>query len=521
MALFRMWVYRLLSRVSFVIAYMILLFIPFYIVVGLIWVFQSFDLLEIILNLLILFIEIIGLSFAFYLAFMIAGAFHFHINNDSIDSKGTFSPFFSIIIPSHGTTFPILEETLLGALKINYDNYEIIVSDNGQDPIITNHLKTFCDKNKITFFHKEDTRGFKAGNINAVLSKTKGEYVVILDSDHIPVPSLLTEFAKMLRNRQKNSSETIGFIQAKVSYRNATRLYQKANSILYSQFYEVFEAGKHNRGMVLFNGSTGCFCKKILVEEGGFSEQTLIEDIDTSMKIISKNYCGKYLNFVGSKGLVPETAKKQVAQLWRWAHGACSILRLRTRSILTSTLTLSKKGELILNAMAFFSGISLVILIFSLALLICLQMNFLRPTIFGIHTGFFMPSLVGFFFSISSILAIFWEEREQSLISRLIQLIAFYLFSLGAFMYLISGVVEGLMLKNTPQSEGRVWDRQLHAIRDSLIILGVSLAIVLIGLVGVINNFSGGFGWFIIGGALSWMLAPLVLLWEEINPPVN
>ncbi len=516
-----MWVYRLLSRVSFIIAYMILIFVPFYITIGLIWVFQSFNLLEIMLNLLLLLIEIIGFSFAFYLVYMIAGAFQFHANNVSIDEKVLNLPFFSIIIPSHGTSFSILEETLLGALKIKYDNYEIIVSDNGQDSSTTNQLKTFCEKNKIKFYHKDDTRGFKAGNINVVLSKTKGEYIVILDSDHIPVPSLLTEFAKILGNKKYNSSDNIGFIQAKVSYRNAFRLYQKANSILYSQFFEVFEAGKHNRGMVLFNGSTGCFRKKALIEEGGFSEQTLIEDIDTSIKILCNNYSGKYLNFVGSKGLVPETAKKQVAQLWRWAHGACSILRLRTRPIFASNRKLSEKGELILNAMAFFSGISVVALIITLALLISFQMSFLRPSILGIHTGFIMPSLVGVFFSISSILAISWEERQQNFIYRLLQLIPFYLFSLGAFMFLISGIIEGLMLKNTPQSEGRVWNRQIHTIRDSLIILGVSLLIVFIGIVGVLNNFSGGFGWFVIGGALSWMLAPLVLLWEEISPPAN
>jgi len=489
--------------------------------IGVIWVFQSFNLLEIILNLLLLLIEIVGFSFAFYLVYMIAGAFQFHANNVSVSQEESNFPFFSIIIPSHGTSFLILEETLLGALNIKYNNYEIIVSDNGQDPIVTNLLKTFCEENKIMFFHKDDTRGFKAGNINAVLNKTKGEYIVILDSDHIPVPSLLKEFAKMLGSKKNNSSDDIGFIQAKVSYRNASRLYQKANSILYSQFFEVFEAGKHNRGMVLFNGSTGCFRKKILVEEGGFSEQTLIEDIDTSMKILCKNYSGNYLNFVGSKGLVPETAKKQVAQLWRWAHGACSILRLRTRTIFASRLKALEKGELILNAMAFFSGISVVALIITLALLINFQMNFLRPSILGIHTGLIMPSLVGLFFSISSILAIIWEERQQNLFSRLLQLIPFYLFSLGAFIFLISGVVEGLMLKNTPQSEGRVWNRQIHTIRDSLIILGVSLLIVFIGIVGVLNNFSGGFGWFVIGGALSWMLAPLVLLWEEANPPEN
>ena len=506
-----MWVYRALSWLNLAISVLIFVAIPIYSISSMMIIFSNTDFTTILLNILLIIIEVFGFLFAFYLFYMISGAFQFRYKSAALNQGGFIEkPYFSIIIPSHGTSFPVLKKTLEGALKIDYDSFEIIVSDNGQDLIVTKQLKEFCDKNRIKFCHKRDRRGFKAGNINAVLDKTSGEYIVILDSDHIAVPNLLTEFSKAISDRK------IGYIQAKVAYRNTQRLYQAANSILYSQFYEVFEAAKDQRGVVLFNGTTGCFRKDVLIEVGGFSEDTLIEDIDTSMKILSRGYEGRYLDFVGSYGLVPESAKSQIAQLWRWSTGATSLLRLRTRMILGSRdLSWFKKFELILNAMAFFSGICVVLLMTVLAVLILGDIDFLRPQLFGLHSGYLMPSLVGISYTISAFLAILWEPRQQHLLIRLIQLIPFYLFSLGTFLFLISGVIEGLLLKTTTLNSGVLWTREVRVVRNSLIALGYCALLILISLI----RWSHQFAPVVAGGVLGWVLAPLMLLYEEVFPP--
>ena len=484
--------------------------IPVYILSSILIILSAAEVTTILFNSLLLGIEVIGYLFAFYLVYMISGAFHFRYQSPSKNHDSIENPSFSIIVPSHGISFSVLKETLEGALKIDYNHYNIIVSDNGQDPSVTRLLKEFCEEHLIQFYHKSDTRGFKAGNINAVLNKIHSDFIVILDSDHIPVPNLLTEFSKAI------SDKKVGYVQAKVSYRNTQRLYQAANSILYSQFYEVFEAAKERRGVVLFNGTTGCFRRDVLVEVGGFSEETLIEDIDTSMIILSKGYEGRYLDFIGSYGLVPETAKAQVAQLWRWSTGASSVLRLRLGMILGSKhLSWFKKFELILNAMAFFSGISVVLLMTILAIVILGDIPFLRPHLFGIHSGYVMPSLVAISYSFSAFLAILWEPREQHLVTRIIQLIAFYIFSLGTFLFLISGVIEGLLLKTTALSEGAIWNRQVHVIRDSLLALCFCVILILIGLKGISHPFA----LLLVGGVAGWILAPLILLYEEIFPP--
>ncbi|MFW9854014.1 MAG: glycosyltransferase family 2 protein [Candidatus Thorarchaeota archaeon] len=505
-----LWLNRIISWITLGISLLVLGFIPIYLVFSFVEIVTYPDYLGIVLNFLLLAIEAFGYLFAFYLLYMISGAFKFRSQPPFPQTVTSFHPSFSIIVPSHGTPFPILKETLLGTLALKYDDYEIIVSDNGVDPKVTDQLREFCEEHQIPFHWKPDSRGFKAGNINAVLEKTHGDLIVILDSDHIPVPDLLTLFAEVM------GDETIGYIQTKVSYRNLTKIYQAANSILYSQFFEVFEAAKDPRGVALFNGTTGCFRRDALLAVDGFSEETLIEDIDTSMKILARGYTGRFLNVVGSRGLVPESAKGQIIQLWRWAHGACSLLRLRFRELFKSPhLSWPKKLELILNTMAFFSGISIVLLISLLALLVLFDMPFIRPVIFEFHLGYLLPSLVGISYSMAAFLAILWEPRQQHLVIRLLQLIPFYLFSLGTFLYLISGIVEGLLLKNTPLTEGSVWNREIRVVRNSLFALLFCGILVLIGIFGATHSF----GLFVAGGAAFWMLAPLVLIYEEVNPP--
>jgi hypothetical protein len=234
------------------------------------------------------------------------------------------------------------------------------------------------------------------------------------------------------------------------------------------------------------------------------------------MQIIARGHKGRFLNFIGSYGLVPTTAKAQVAQLWRWTHGACNILRIRLRLLITSSqISWFKKFELILNAMAFFSGISIVFFFSVLAFMISFDTAILRYSVFGINTLYIMPLLVSLSYSTIAILTISWEEREDPYLKRIFHLIPFYLLSLGSFLFLISGVLEGLLLYNTPRSKTRVWDRQFNVLRNSILALFYTGVVMILALLALPNELS----YFILGGTLTWVFAPLMLIWEEFFPP--
>ncbi len=76
-------------------------------------------------------------------------------------------------------------------------------------------------------------------------------------------------------------------------------------------------------------------------------------------------------------------------------------------------------------------------------------------------------------------------------------------------------------MKNTPTSEGSVWNRDIHVVRNSIIALCLCGIIGGIGLLGMrqANEEINVLAVYVLGGALGWILAPLTLLYEELFPP--
>lgn len=494
-------------------ALVVMIFTPIYTISSLILIFTHTSLISILLNVFLLSVEEIGLFFAIYLFYMISGAFMYHSEERKLSYDENFSPPVTIIIPSHGTDFDQIKNTLKGALEIDYPNYEIILSDNALDLKYVEKIKTYCIKKGINFFHKDDTRGFKAGNINAVLSESKGEIILILDSDHVPKKEILKNVVPHFRN------ENLSYVQARANFRNATGLgYRSANSIIYSMFFGVIQTAKSLRGVSLFNGSTGCFRKDFLIklDPPGFSEITFIEDIDTSMKLLNKGYQGSYVDQVCSTGSVPTSAKEQVSQLWRWTHGACAILRIRLFEFLfTKKISIKDRLELILNTMVFFAGATTIVLNFILSLMIVFNVGLIRPIIFGITLGFVMPTLFLFAYGLSNLLAIVWEPREQHFLIRLIQLIPLNLFTVSAHFYLFSAILEGLFLKNGPSSKDSIWNKNLKTTRTSFIGLGFCLFFGIVGVYGILVN--NVLWMMVLPMMITCLLAPVIILYEEIK----
>ena len=124
---------------------------------------------------------------------------------------------------------------------------------------------------------------------------------------------------------------------------------------------------------------TGCFRKQTLLEIGGFREETLIEDIDTSILLLSKGYTSNLVSHVGSWGLAPMVCRQQLAQLWRWSHGATSILRWRSKRILSSEVPLVKRVELLLDVSSFLAGLATLFFTVGIALLFLDNSRPFRP----------------------------------------------------------------------------------------------------------------------------------------------
>lgn len=114
-------------------------------------------------------------------------------------------PLVSIIIPTYNR-IDSLKIALDSALKQNYDNLEIVVSDDcstdGTDVFISKYL----DNPKIKYFRNEMNLQFAGNHRQAIMNYAKGEYGLILSDDDYLINSEFVSKAVIELERNQNLS---------------------------------------------------------------------------------------------------------------------------------------------------------------------------------------------------------------------------------------------------------------------------------------------------------------------------
>src|SRR5215471_5183968 len=98
-------------------------------------------------------------------------------------------PTVDVFIPTYNEPLSVVRATVLGALALDYpaDKYKVFLLDDGRRP----EFAEFAWQVGACYITRNQNTHAKAGNINHALAKTRGEYVAIFDSDHIPTRSFL------------------------------------------------------------------------------------------------------------------------------------------------------------------------------------------------------------------------------------------------------------------------------------------------------------------------------------------
>ena len=105
---------------------------------------------------------------------------------------------FSIIIPNYNCG-EYIEDCLLSILKQNYNNYEIIVIDDGSTDNSLEILDKYKKNNSIKLY--KTNRLKQGGARNKGLKMATGEYVLFLDSDDYLYDNVLSELLKIIKTQ--------------------------------------------------------------------------------------------------------------------------------------------------------------------------------------------------------------------------------------------------------------------------------------------------------------------------------
>ncbi len=102
--------------------------------------------------------------------------------------NSTNSKLVSIIIPTYNRA-NLIKETIDSVLRQTYQNFEIIVIDDGSNDHTSDVVKSIRDS-RISYFWQKNS-GLPAISRNVGISKAKGDYIAFLDSDDLWLPQKL------------------------------------------------------------------------------------------------------------------------------------------------------------------------------------------------------------------------------------------------------------------------------------------------------------------------------------------
>lgn len=105
----------------------------------------------------------------------------------------------SVIIPLFNRA-KYIQETINSALSQEYDNLEVIIVDDGSTDGGDKLAETFISEGRVQLFrHAGGANRGQSVSLNLALSKARGEYIAVLDSDDIFLPNKLKDQVTFLQ----------------------------------------------------------------------------------------------------------------------------------------------------------------------------------------------------------------------------------------------------------------------------------------------------------------------------------
>jgi len=272
-------------------------------------------------------------------------------------------PVVTIQLPFYNELY-VAERLIDSVCRIDYprDRLEIQVLDDSTDETQAVARRAVERQRAlgvdITYLHRADRAGYKAGALEAGLREARGEFVAIFDADFLPTPDFLE------RAIHHFTDPAIGMVQARWGHVNQDfSLLTKVQSILLDAHFVLEHGGRNRAGLFFnFNGTAGIWRRAAIEDAGGWQHDTLTEDLDLSYRAQLKGWKFHFLPDLVSPAEVPVEMNAFKSQQHRWAKGSIQTCMKLLPSILRSSQPLAIKAEAFLHLTANFNYVLMVLL---------------------------------------------------------------------------------------------------------------------------------------------------------------
>src|SRR5436305_12355531 len=194
----------------------------------------------------------------------------------------------------------------------------------------------------VTYIHRDNRVGYKAGALAAGLKEATGEFIAIFDADFIPPTDIFYNVVDYF------TDDKIGMVQIRWDHLNRdASLLTKSQAIFLDGHFVIEHTARNRSGRFMhFNGTAGVWRRSTIDDAGGWQHDTLTEDLDLSYRAQLKGWQLVYLpQFCAPAELPPEMiAFKQHAH--RWTKGSMqTCIKLLPRILRSKHLPIRVKTE--------------------------------------------------------------------------------------------------------------------------------------------------------------------------------
>ncbi|MCM3652951.1 glycosyltransferase [Metabacillus litoralis] len=252
--------------------------------------------------------------FILALRLLILGSLAFRHKKHVSHPVGQSTPFVSVIIAAYNEE-KVIGRTIESILKSDYPNLEVIVVDDGsKDQTSLVVSREYEANKKVLLFHKKN--GGKSSAINLGVRKAKGDILVAIDADTIVPPDSISMLIRHFVD------ENVAAVSGNVRVGNRENLLTAWQHIEYVTGFNLEKRGFATLNCVpVVPGALGAWRKQVVKELNYFTNDTLAEDTDMTLKILRQGYKVVIDEQAYAYTEAPKTIRDFLKQRFRWTFG--------------------------------------------------------------------------------------------------------------------------------------------------------------------------------------------------------
>jgi len=358
-------------------------------------------------------------------------------------------PKVTIQLPVYNEKY-VIERLIDAVCKIDYplDRLEIQVLDDSDDETVDlakekiNYYQSIGVD--ITHIQRAERKNYKAGALAYGMEIAKGEFLAIFDADFTPAANFLKKTIPYFTNAE------IGMVQTRWGHINRNySFFTRMQAFGLDAHFTVEQTGRNSvNSFINFNGTGGVWRKSCIIDAGGWSADTLTEDLDLSYRAQINGWKFKYLEAVESLAELPILMPAIKSQQYRWNKGAAETSKKLLLRVYRQKLPFMTKLHATFHLLN--SSVFLFLLIVGILSIPLMLIKFNHPQLdilFKVANLFLLGFFsIGFYFWVASKRTPFTSIKE----SFIKTFFSFMTISMGLSLYNSLAVLEGFIGYKTP-----------------------------------------------------------------------